>query len=101
MIPPWQKYPDIPRFSIGWRMGRGESYYGLFFRWYKELDDTDAEAYARDNPEFEEWEGFYAMIRQGLLPSEKVMKIAAEKIRIASERIRAEAELRKRRNRDF
>jgi hypothetical protein len=32
MIPPWKKYPDIPRFSIGWRMGDGEDYYAQFFR---------------------------------------------------------------------
>jgi hypothetical protein len=24
--PPWVRHPEIPRYSIGWRMGYGESY---------------------------------------------------------------------------
>jgi hypothetical protein len=85
MIPPWKKYPDIPRFSIGWRMGDGEDYYAQFFRWYKDLSDQQAEIYSRENPEFEEWEGFYAMIRHGERPSQQVLKIASRKI---EERVR-------------
>ena len=80
MIPPWQKHPEIPRFSIGWRMGYGESHYDKFYRWYRELSEQEAEDFARRNPEFEEWEGFYAMIRHGVLPSEKVMQIAKRKL---------------------
>lgn len=26
ILPPWLKYPDCPRLSIGWRMGGGEQY---------------------------------------------------------------------------
>jgi hypothetical protein len=28
--PLWIAHPDIERYSIGWRMGSGESYRGLF-----------------------------------------------------------------------
>lgn len=26
LAPPWVEFPDIPRYSIGWRMGPGEDY---------------------------------------------------------------------------
>lgn len=86
MIPPWQKYPEIPRFSIGWRMGNGESHYVRFYRWYKGLSEQEAEEFARKNPEFEEWEGFYAMIRHDVPPSEKVMQIGLRKLEALDER---------------
>jgi hypothetical protein len=92
MIPPWQKYPEIPRFSIGWRMGGGEDYFRQFRTWYKSLTDQEADEYARQNPEFEEWQGFYAAVRRGVPPSEEAKKIAAEKIRAMAERRRAEHE---------
>lgn len=31
MPPPWLAYPEIERYSIGWRMGYGEDYIGRFF----------------------------------------------------------------------
>lgn len=89
MMSPWKKYPDLHRFAIGWRMGPGEDYYRRFYRWYKDLTDEEADRYARENPEFEEWEGFYAMVRLGVSPSEKVKKIAVEKSRAAAERRRS------------
>jgi len=89
MIPPWKKYPDIHRFSIGWRMGRGEDYYEKFFGWFKALPAEDAERYARQNPEFEEWQGFYTMIRDGVRPSKEVMQLAIAKARFAAERRKA------------
>jgi hypothetical protein len=33
LAPLWIKYPDISRFSIGWRMGSGESYVMMFGAW--------------------------------------------------------------------
>lgn len=38
--PPWVRYPDIPRFSIGWRMGAGEEY-GCVLRLWKEGRSRD------------------------------------------------------------
>ena len=35
LIPPWAKYPNIPRRSIGWRMGGGEWYRWMWHRWWE------------------------------------------------------------------
>ena len=51
-VPPWVKYPDIPRRSIGWRMGSGEWYLWMWQLWWKSLDATAHAAYrARWAPE--------------------------------------------------
>lgn len=61
LLPPWQRYPDLPRFSIGWRMGYGEYYLWLWGEWfYKHLSPAEQGAYrARWEPEepgdFEGW----------------------------------------------
>lgn len=34
MVPPWVKYPNLPRGSMGWRMGVGESYLDDFDKWW-------------------------------------------------------------------
>ena len=36
MPPPWLKYPDIGRYSIGWRMGYGEDYIGTWGPWFED-----------------------------------------------------------------
>jgi ribA/ribD-fused uncharacterized protein len=46
-LPQWVAYPEIPPFSIGWRMGTGESYLMYYWKWrskqspeaLKEYDD--------------------------------------------------------------
>lgn len=38
LVPPWCKYPEIPRRSIGWRMGSGEWYLWMWQRWWESLD---------------------------------------------------------------
>lgn len=45
LLPPWLKYPDIPKFSIGWRMGGGESYLMIWEAWAKKLDQSQLLAY--------------------------------------------------------
>lgn len=62
MIPPWQKYPEIERGSIGWRMGYGEDYYDEFYKWFSRLDLATWTDYAENFPEPIEWKGFYKMI---------------------------------------
>lgn len=60
MIPPWQKYPEIPLGSLGWRMGRGEDYWIEFEKWFSHLDLDEKRRYAIENPEPESWRGrFY------------------------------------------
>lgn len=42
--PPWARYPEIPFGSIGWRMGSGESWLMLWWRW---LEDQPADRESR------------------------------------------------------
>lgn len=59
MVPPWIKFPNIPRGSIGWRMGMGEDYRDRFQIWYtKQLRDTHKRLWGK-YPEPEDWTGFY------------------------------------------
>jgi protein-tyrosine-phosphatase/N-acetylglutamate synthase-like GNAT family acetyltransferase len=57
LVPPWCKYPEIPRGSIGWRMGAGEWYLWMWGRWFETLDDAARAAYLqRWEPEApDEW----------------------------------------------
>ncbi len=59
MIPPWQKYPNIPLGSVGWRMGDGEVYWAAFNDWFKRKTPEQRRAYAVENPEPSDWGGFY------------------------------------------
>ena len=34
MLPPWIKYPNLPKESMGWRMGQGEDYMEQYLKWY-------------------------------------------------------------------
>ena len=40
-LPLWLKYPDIPRYSIGWRMGYGEYYRDLWWMWAESQSNND------------------------------------------------------------
>ena len=59
MIPPWQKHPEIPVGSIGWRMGYGEDYWISFDDWFKRKSEGEKKSYAIEHPEPHGWEGFY------------------------------------------
>lgn len=59
MVPPWQKHPEIPLGSIGWRMGYGEDYWAAFDEWFKRKTPDHRLRYARENPEPDGWDGFY------------------------------------------
>lgn len=60
-LPPWRRYPDIPRYSIGWRMGGGESYLMVFWHWYERLSRDEKLAYFREHApipiEWVDWVG--------------------------------------------
>jgi hypothetical protein len=47
-LPPWLKYPSIPRYSIGWRMGGGESYLMVWWRWGENRSQEEKIAYFRE-----------------------------------------------------
>ena len=41
MPPLWLAYPEIERYSIGWRMGYGEDYLFRFGRWLDALSSEE------------------------------------------------------------
>lgn len=58
LVPPWQKYPEFPRFSIGWRMGAGEWYAWMFSRWWEAQTDEAKAAYRQMFPAPELWQDY-------------------------------------------
>ncbi|MDQ2792555.1 MAG: NADAR family protein, partial [Bacteroidota bacterium] len=63
MPPVWMMYPDILQFSLGWRMGYGESYSHDLGDWLKTLPKKDQKEYDKmfPRPSFwhEDFEGNY------------------------------------------
>ena len=55
MPPPWLAYPEIERYSIGWRMGYGEDYIGRFFSWLEDLSSEERMEYQALFPEPVTW----------------------------------------------
>lgn len=47
LLPPWLAFPGLPRFSIGWRMGRPESHLTNWTNWYLQLDENERRLYRR------------------------------------------------------
>ncbi len=37
VLPPWQKHPELDRYSIGWRMGYGEGYMMAWDWWASQM----------------------------------------------------------------
>ncbi len=58
-LPPWLKYPEIPRRSIGWRMGYGEDYLIEWTTWYVGLSVTGKQKYQELYPTPSDWQNFY------------------------------------------
>nr|WP_276576024.1 NADAR family protein [Oceanirhabdus seepicola] len=59
MAPLWLMYPHISRYSIGWRMGYGESYAWEFGDWYSSLIIEEQKKYQLMFPEPIGWLGWY------------------------------------------
>lgn len=59
MPPPWLAYPNIERFSIGWRMGAGEDYIDRFSIWLNSLSPEDQAEYRALFPEPVSWRGWW------------------------------------------
>ena len=59
MLPLWIKYPEISRYSIGWRMGYGESYVHEFNSWYQSLSPAEQKSYEERYPSPTLWKGYY------------------------------------------
>lgn len=52
LVPPWAQFPDYERYAIGWRMGAGEDWMGLWHVFLQTLPDSDASrvAYLKRHP---------------------------------------------------
>jgi hypothetical protein len=59
MRPPWQKFPNIPHGSIGWRMGAGESYSDDFREWLESQPESIKSLMREKYPLPDGWTGFY------------------------------------------
>ena len=57
--PPWIAFPKIERYSIGWRMGYGESFITEWGAWLDSLDKKDMKAYQKLFPEPVTWKGYW------------------------------------------
>ncbi len=57
--PPWIQYPEIERYSIGWRMGYGEGFLMEWWPFYGGLSNRGKKRYQELYPEPDEWNGFY------------------------------------------
>jgi N-glycosidase YbiA len=55
LLPPWEKYPDIPLWSIGWRMGYGEDYMIEWTVWFHGLSAKGRTTYFHSLSIPEEW----------------------------------------------
>ncbi|SCL29042.1 hypothetical protein GA0074692_2652 [Micromonospora pallida] len=57
VLPPWRAYPQIERFSIGWRMGDGEWHLMVWWHWWESAPMNEAEriAYFQADEPPREW----------------------------------------------
>jgi hypothetical protein len=60
MVPPWVKFPNLPKQSMGWRMGLGEHYRCNTYpaRWSRQSRPIRLQLRA-NYPEPEDWTGYY------------------------------------------
>lgn len=59
MYPIWMKYPEITMYSIGWRMGYGESYKYKWFEWFEKLSKEEQSQYQKMFPEPKSFLGYW------------------------------------------
>ncbi len=60
MVPPWVKYPNLSRESMGWRMGQGETYMDEFRAWFYGKNSRQQRVKIMNiYPATDNWEGFY------------------------------------------
>jgi protein-tyrosine-phosphatase/N-acetylglutamate synthase-like GNAT family acetyltransferase len=55
LVPPWIKHPDLPRRSLGWRMGAGEWYLDVWRHWWQGVDEAGRAAYRARWPAPDAW----------------------------------------------
>jgi N-glycosidase YbiA len=58
MVPPWERHPEIPAGSIGWRMGYGEDYMSDWHKWFRGVSPMGRRRYAQSLNVPEAWENW-------------------------------------------
>ncbi len=59
VLPPWLAYPEIQRYSIGWRMGYGEDHIFKLVDYLDGLTASERITYEMTYPEPPDWNGWY------------------------------------------
>jgi len=59
LLPPWEKHPELDRYSMGWRMGYGEDYIHTWGDWFLGLSELQRARYCMLFPASGEWSGYY------------------------------------------
>lgn len=59
MEPLWAFLPEVSRYSMGWRMGRGEDYAQEWWLWFESISSEQKSCYIAKHPEPITWAGFY------------------------------------------
>lgn len=60
--PPWRAFPEIERYSIGWRMGDGEWYMTNWCKWYDSISIEHRRCYrSKYWPPLLTWWDFYLL----------------------------------------
>lgn len=60
--PPWIAFPDYPMFSLGFRMGGGETYMKAFMGWYSAANTDERAEFQKAHPEPGRYQGYYETI---------------------------------------
>jgi len=59
ILPPWLAYPEIDKYSIGWRMGYGETHIMELSKYFDSLSEPEKKIYQLTYPANEEWKDWY------------------------------------------
>lgn len=62
ILPPWLAYPKIDKYSIGWRMGYGESHMIKLGKYLDTLSKVEKKIYQLTYPASGEWEDWYSHV---------------------------------------
>ena len=60
ILPPWLAYPEIDKYSIGWRMGYGETHIMEWSTYFDNLTESEKRIYQLTYPANSEWKDWYS-----------------------------------------
>jgi hypothetical protein len=56
---PWNKFPNIDKYDLFWRMGKGEDYLKFFCEYYNGLNEREKTIIKLTNPAPYDWNEIY------------------------------------------